>query len=168
MRKFVFSKSMQRRANVFGEYRKRKVGIASNTDVFLFKLITEREGDLEDMNNLVRAGIDKETLLQEVENQRKLLGKEIWVTYLDAKLDELEERHGVSLSVKEEIGAMAREVFDKLEVTLALKEREMNMEELEERVEIGKKELEKIVEDLLSRKIIKRVAGKFKPISDTL
>jgi ferredoxin-fold anticodon binding domain-containing protein len=168
MRKFVFSESMRSRASVFGEYRKLKIGIASNTDVFLFKSITEWEGDLEDMNILVRAGIDQETLLQEVENQRKLLDREIWVTYLSAKLDELEERHGVTLPLKEDIRAMAREVFDKLEVTLVLRERGMNIEELEGRVKMNKEELEKIIEDLLSRKIIKRVAGKFKLISDTL
>ena len=44
----------------------------------------------------------------------------------------------------------------------------MDREGLEEAVEMSREELEKAAEDLLSRKIIKRVAGKFKLISDTL
>ncbi len=168
MGKFIFSESMRDRARSFGRYNKLKIGLASNSDIFLFKSITEREGDLEDMSSLVRAGIDSEVLLQETDVQRKLLGTEIWITYLNAKLDELDERYGITLPIKGQIDEMAGRVYDKLEVTLLLREKEMSRGELEEKAEMGRGELEKTVEDLLSRKIIKKVAGRFKLVSDKL
>jgi ferredoxin-fold anticodon binding domain-containing protein len=168
MRKLMFSESMRGRTRGFGEYNKLKIGLASNSDIFLFKSITEREGDLEDMSSLVRAGIDSEVLLQEIGVQRKLLGTEIWVTYLNEKLTELDERYGIALPIKEQIDEMARKVYDKLEVTLLLRKGEMSMEELKERAEMSMEELKKAVEDLLSRKIIKKVDGRFRLISDKL
>lgn len=168
MRKFIFSKSMEERAEGFGSYGKLKIGLASGSDIFLFKSITEREGDLEDMGGLVRAGIDSDVLLREIDVQRKLLDTEVWITYLDAKLDELDEGYGITLPIKEQIAEMAGKVYDKLEVTLLLKEREMSMEDLEEEVEMEREDLEKAVEDLLSRKIIKKAGRRFKLISDKL
>jgi hypothetical protein len=168
MRKFMLSEGIRKRATSFGGYEKLKILVASNSDIFLFKSITEREGDLEDMGSLVRAGVDSEVLLREIEAQRKLLGTEIWITRLNEKLEELDERYGIALPIRKQIGEMAGEVYDKLEVFLLLKEREMTLEELEERVEMGDEKLERVVGDLLSRKIIKEEAGRFKLASDTL
>ena len=168
MRKFIFSEGMKRRATPFGNYKNLKVGVVSSSDIFLFKSITEREGDLEDMLALVRAGIDSEALLQEVETQRKLLGTEVWLTILNAKLAELEDKYGVTLPVKERIEEMAGRVYNKFEVISLLKERDLSMEELEEMTEMSREDLEEAISDLLERKIIKRVKGKFKLISDKL
>jgi|Deesub1362B_J571_1020462.scaffolds.fasta_scaffold07659_3 hypothetical protein len=168
MRKFIFSESMKSRATTFGNYKNLKVGVASNSDIFLFKSITEREGDLEDMNLLVRAGIDSKDLLQEVETQRKLLGTEVWLTYLNAKLAELEEKYGVTLPVKEKIEVMARKVYYKFEVLSLLKKRDMSMEEIEGKAEMSREDLEEVVKDLLARKMIKKVRGKLNLISDKL
>ncbi|WP_456473759.1 hypothetical protein [Candidatus Pyrohabitans sp.] len=168
MGKFIFSEGMRSRATPFGNYKRLKVGIASSSDIFLFKSITEREGDLEDMLALVRAGIDSEALLQEVETQRKLLGTEVWLTYLNAKLDELEEKYGVTLPVKERIEEMASKVYNRFVVISLLKERDLSMEELEGRAEMSREDMEEVISDLLKRKIIKRVKGKLKLISERL
>ncbi len=168
MRKFILSENMRERARGFGEYRNLRVGLASNSDMFLFKSITEREGDLEDMSSLVRAGIDSDFLLHEIGVQRKLLGTELWITYLDEKLSKLEERYGISLPLKEEMDKMAKRVYDKLEVTLLLRKGKMSIEELEQKAEMSREALKEAVEDLLSRKIIKKVAGRFELISDKI
>jgi len=168
MRKFIFSESMKSRATTFGNYKNLKLGIASNTDIFLFKSITEREGDLEDMLALVRAGIDSDALLQEVKTQKKLLGTQIWLTYINAKLAELEEKYGVTLPIKEKIEEMAGKVYNKFEVICLLKERDMSMEELREKVEMSREDLEEAVRDLLEKRNIKKVKGRLKLISERL
>ncbi len=159
---------MEDRAEGIEGYNKLKIGIASKSDVFLFKSITDREGDLEDMSSLVRSGIDSEALLQEIEVQRKLLDTEIWITHINEKLVKLDEKYGVTLPIEERIDGMARKVYDKLEVIMLLRKKDMSLKDLEEKTEMGRKELVKALDDLLSRRNVKKADERFKLISDTL
>lgn len=165
---FIFSKDMEDRAEGIEGYNKLKIGIASKSDVFLFKSITDREGDLEDMSSLVRSGIDSEALLQEIETQRKLLDTEIWITHINEKLIKLDEKYGVTLPIEERIDGMARTVYDKLEVTMLLRKKDMRLKDLEETAKMGRKDLAKALDDLLSRRTVKKAGERFKLISDTL
>ncbi len=63
---------------------------------------------------------------------------------------------------------MARKVYDKLEVTMLLRKKDMSLKDLEEKAEMDRKELVKALDDLLSRRTVKKAGERFKLISDTL
>jgi hypothetical protein len=65
---------MNTRAHNLWDKGKLKIQIASKEDVFLFKGITEREADLEDMRLLAESGLNWKTIQQECQNQSTLSG----------------------------------------------------------------------------------------------
>ncbi len=69
----------------------------SPEDVFLFKGMTEREADLEDMRILVEQGLDWTIILDECQKQK---GGRIWKAFLLVKLDELQEKFGIRSPIK--------------------------------------------------------------------
>ncbi|MDP2939932.1 MAG: hypothetical protein Q8O13_07630, partial [Candidatus Omnitrophota bacterium] len=73
-RGFSISKNMIRRANIALELKNLKISFCSNEDVFLFKTLTEREGDLEDCISLAKRGLDWEVILTELKDQIRTSG----------------------------------------------------------------------------------------------
>jgi len=77
------------------EYGALHVHLLSLTDIFVFKSITEREGDLEDVALIARqADLDWESLFEEITAQEDRTGQLFSFAVLDT-LDILEERHGI-------------------------------------------------------------------------
>lgn len=84
------------KAKVFGNLTLR---LLSFTDLFIFKSVTDREGDLEDAALIARQGeIDWNQVLEEVKRQEELSGRYLSFTVLDT-LDILKERHGIETPV---------------------------------------------------------------------
>jgi hypothetical protein len=54
------------------------VEIMSPEDVFLFKAVAGRTGDIEDMNTLTQTGLDFDTVLEELQTQTELLDEEVF------------------------------------------------------------------------------------------
>src|SRR4030067_3312454 len=65
----TFSNAMKTRAHEEWAKGKLKIQIASKEDIFLFKGITEREADLDDMRLLAESGLDWKTIKQECRSQ---------------------------------------------------------------------------------------------------
>jgi hypothetical protein len=77
------------------EYGNLNVHLLSLTDIFVFKSITEREGDLEDVALIARqADLDWESILQEIKTQEDRTGQFFSFAVLDT-LDVLDERHNI-------------------------------------------------------------------------
>ena len=77
------------------EYGNLHVHLLSLTDIFVFKSITEREGDLEDVALIARqADLDWESLFEEITTQEDRTGRFFSFAVLDT-LDILDERHGI-------------------------------------------------------------------------
>ncbi|KAB7519465.1 DUF6036 family nucleotidyltransferase [Halosegnis rubeus] len=77
------------------EYGNLHVYLLSLTDIFVFKSITEREGDLEDAALIARqADLDWESILQEIKTQENRTGQFFSFAVLDT-LDVLDERHNI-------------------------------------------------------------------------
>ncbi len=94
----VLSDGMKRRATPYGDFGKLAVHLLSDEDIFLFKGMTERERDLEDMLTILRRGLDYRIVLDECAKQRS--GSAIWEAFLVEKLGEMEKRYGISLPWK--------------------------------------------------------------------
>ncbi len=104
----VLSDGMKKRAKHYGNFGKLAVYLLSDEDIFLFKGMTERERDLEDMLALLRKGLDYRIVLDECAKQRSDSG--IWEAFLVEKLDEMEKKYGVSLPWKKELMKTAESV----------------------------------------------------------
>ncbi|UCE37549.1 MAG: nucleotidyltransferase [Thermoplasmata archaeon] len=81
-----------KRAEKFGQFKNLTVSLMSPEDVFLFKGITERSADLEDMRILVEQGLDWEIILDECQKQE---GERIWEAFLHLKLEELQDKYRI-------------------------------------------------------------------------
>ena len=87
--------AMIERCDQLFEYGTLHVHLLSLTDIFVFKSITEREGDLEDVALIARqADLDWESLFEEITAQEDRTGQLFSFAVLDT-LDILEERHGI-------------------------------------------------------------------------
>lgn len=71
--KLRLSDGIAKRAEVVYSSGKMNVFSCSNTDIFLFKSITDRPGDKDDCISLAKAGIDWNVFLSEVKEQKRIL-----------------------------------------------------------------------------------------------
>src|SRR3989338_8963360 len=92
------SQNMKKRATLFKEYGKLKIFLASNEDIFLFKAMTPRKGDIEDCARFIREGLNydiiyNECIEQSSENKR-------WYFWLFEKICEIEEQTDIAVPIK--------------------------------------------------------------------
>lgn len=114
--KLIFSRGMQDRSQQLVSRGQLVVRTASLEDVFLFKSVAGRPGDIEDMNTLIQTGLDFDTILDEIHRQTELLGEELFITYVNEALIDLEDRFGVTTSLTDDIEELSRQVYDQLAV----------------------------------------------------
>ncbi len=112
--KFSLSEDMMQRARKMINLRHITLFLCSNEDVFLFKTITERAGDLEDCESLVSIGVKWKTILQELKNQIKESKQDVWITWIGERLDLLEER-GLEMPIMSEINKMRNKYLNDCE-----------------------------------------------------
>ncbi len=113
-KKLSLSEGMKKRANNIIDLKHLKVFLCSNEDIFIFKSLTEREGDLEDCISLVKQGISWVIILEELVSQIETNGQDVWITWIGERFDILEEK-GINIPVMEEINKMRDEYFNQLE-----------------------------------------------------
>ncbi len=113
-KKLSLSEGMKKRANNIIDLKHLKVFLCSNEDIFIFKSLTEREGDLEDCISLVKQGISWVIILEELVSQIETNGQDVWITWIGERFDILEEK-GINISIMEEINKMREEYFNQLE-----------------------------------------------------
>ncbi len=102
-RKIKVTPRMAARSKLHSRHGKLEVYLVSAEDIFLFKSVTEREGDLNDMARLAERGLEWRTILEECEAQS---GEVILEGYLAVRLQELEEERGVVSPIKIELEEM--------------------------------------------------------------
>lgn len=91
-RALEFSSGMKSRARFYRSFGNLDVYVMSPEDIFLFKGITERDADLDDMRLLVETGLDWKTVQTECFSQKRN-GR--WAYMLGTKLDELRASFGI-------------------------------------------------------------------------
>jgi hypothetical protein len=99
-RKVKVTSSMAARSKLHSRYGKLDINLVSPEDIFLFKSVTERQGDLDDMARLAERGLDWRTILEECAVQG---GEVILEGYLAVRLQELEEQKGIISPIKAEL-----------------------------------------------------------------
>ena len=115
--RFSISKEMMKRAVTFLNLEKIKLAFCSNEDIFLFKTMTEREGDLEDCISLAQRGIKWNIILNELKNQIKQSSQDVWITWVGERLDILEDK-GLNIPIMKEINQLRERYFERYEKKL--------------------------------------------------
>ena len=92
-----------------------KLYVLSKEDIFVFKSITEREGDIEDSAKIVEQGVDWKIIKNELQSQIKKTGTHIWITYLNQRLDKLDEEYDLKSPIIKEIKKLSEIEYNKLD-----------------------------------------------------
>ena len=104
----TFSTGMVSRATDFYSKKLLKVMLASKEDIFLFKGITERETDLEDMRLLAESGLDWKVIEKECQYQSDLSGI-LWENALLQNLIDLREKHRITSPIEKTLERVVEE-----------------------------------------------------------
>lgn len=96
------SNAMVDRAEKYGRFGNIQLYLLTTEDVFLFKSVTERDRDMEDMLTLLRKGINENIVVEECKNQRIKTGR-IWETFLVTRIEELETKYRITIPWKKKL-----------------------------------------------------------------
>lgn len=90
--KLEIDEKMQSRAAFYKTFGNLDVYLMSGEDILLFKGMTERVADLDDMRILVERGTDWDIIKKECFSQKN---SGLWADFLGGKLLDLKEKHGI-------------------------------------------------------------------------
>ena len=111
----TLSGEMQTRATSLYQGNHLKVIIASKEDLFLFKGITEREADLDDMRILAQSGLNWEIISQECKSQSEVSGV-CWEDALYQNLMDLKAKYSIESPIEKPLRKAAEQKI--IETTL--------------------------------------------------
>ena len=112
--RFSLSKGMMERARKVINLDHIEIYLCSNEDVFLFKTMTDREGDLTDCESIVRAAVDWDIIINELKSQINKSKQDVWITWVGERLDILEDR-GMVIPIMDELNTLRNKFFDDFE-----------------------------------------------------
>lgn len=112
--KFVLSEKMMKRARKVRDMKYLKVFLCANEDIFLFKCMTEREGDLNDCLSLAQRNLNWEEILKELKDQVEKSGEDVWITWVGERFDMLEEK-ALRIPIMKDINKLRERFFEKYE-----------------------------------------------------
>jgi len=112
--RFSLSRGMMGRARKVMSLEHIDVYLCSNEDVFLFKTMTDRDGDLTDCESIVSAAVDWDIIIDELKSQINKSKRDVWITWVGERLDTLEER-GMVIPIMDEINELRNRFFDDFE-----------------------------------------------------
>lgn len=119
--RLALSSEMKSRGTDFYAKGTLKVMLASKEDIFLFKGITERETDLDDMRLLAESGLSWEIIEQECRNQSVSSGR-LWENALYQRLIDLKDKHKIEAPIEKSIRATLEEKLNEITLMDAIKQ----------------------------------------------
>ncbi|MEK6946408.1 MAG: DUF6036 family nucleotidyltransferase [Nanoarchaeota archaeon] len=113
--RFSLSEEMMKRAEMVMELRHLTVFLCSSEDIFLFKTMTEREGDISDCISIAATqNPNWNTILEELQSQINQSKQDVWITWVGERLDLLSER-GVDIPIMNKIDKLREKYFEMYE-----------------------------------------------------
>ena len=109
-RKLRITDRMVSRSTRHAVYGRLTINLVSPEDIFLFKSVTERAGDLDDMALLAERGLDWEVILSECVYQSRDV---ILEAFLAIRLQELEEAKGIVSPIKATLETLVEKKLQK-------------------------------------------------------
>ena len=147
----TFSKDMSSRTQPFKKLKKIEINLVSPEDIFIFKSVTSRPRDREDMFTLFSHGLNIDVIKREIMQQAKIDENKAWLSFFFVGLDELVGEYNVVFPQYDEFREMAE---DEMIEHLILNFVEMKSRTLDELVSLLKCE-DKIILKILDKLQIK-------------
>jgi hypothetical protein len=101
------TQSMIKRANFFHNYDKLSVHLISLEDIFLFKSMSSRKGDIVDCDRIMRRGIDYDIVYNEIVEQSKEEGKR-WFFWIYENMCKLDNYNKLGIPIKNKVFALVK------------------------------------------------------------
>jgi hypothetical protein len=117
--RLVFSENMASRATTFYSKNKLELKMASREDIFLFKGITEREADLDDMRLIAESSLNWQVVRDECIYQSDHSGR-LWEDALVQRLIDLRAKYGIRSPIEKELKGVCVEKMSQETVLLSL------------------------------------------------
>ena len=117
--KMVFSEKMVKRSKQIFNGKKLDLFSSSIEDIFVFKSITDREGDKFDCEEIIKQKPNWKIILEEIKEQ-SAKGEDVWITYINERLIEFEEK-GYKIPILKETEELTKKFYEKLEKRLKKK-----------------------------------------------
>mgnify|MGYP002760965343 FL=1 len=165
--KLVLSDGIRKRSERYLNPSNLVVELVSPEDIFLFKAVAGRVGDIEDMFSLLQTDLDFDVVEAELAAQIDLLDQELFVTYVNEALADLTEQHNVRTPLHEPVAEITERVYEELEVLHALDEPE-SMSALQQELDYTTVELQDIVSRLEEKDAVKGTADRIERLSTTI
>lgn len=163
--KLIFSSGMRARSQQLVSRGNLIVRTASLEDMFLFKSVAGRAGDIDDMNTLVQSGLDFDTVLDELQRQIELLDEELFVTYVNEALIDLADRFGVTTPLKEDVEEITKRVYDELAILNSL-DGATRVEEIQEETELPEARIHEVLIGLEEKGTINQLGTRVQKVDD--
>ena len=112
--KLQLSNAMMKRAKPIFNGKKLTVYHCANEDIFLFKSMTEREGDLEDNIALAKTGLKWDVIKNEILSQITQSNEDVWITWIGERFDLLIDK-GIFIPIMDEINILRDSYFESIE-----------------------------------------------------
>lgn len=97
----TFTPAMIERATVYRKVRQLTVALASNEDIFLFKSMTSRPGDVKDCQLLIQTGLEWKAVFNEIVEQSQ--DKDKWFFWTFEKICIIENESNISIPIKSKL-----------------------------------------------------------------
>ena len=104
------TKSMIKRAEKYKKFGKLDVYLVSNEDIFLFKTMTSREGDILDCDKIMQGEVNYDIIYGEIVEQSKEEGKR-WFFWVYENLCKLEDHNGIKIPIKNKVFELVKKYW---------------------------------------------------------
>lgn len=156
-----FSEDMQKRSKPFKKFSNIKTYLVSPEDLFIFKSVTSRPRDREDMFALFSHGLDIDIIKKEIQKQAKLDEDKAWLSYFFVGLDELVNEYNIIFPDYDKFLKLAEEeTLEKLIIEF-IQKKPRSLNDLVTMLKCSKDEIRQILEELIQQKKISKFKGKF-------
>ena len=112
----VLTDNMIKRAEKYKDYEKLSVYLVSNEDIFLFKAMTSRPGDIADCDRIMRQGVDYDVIYKEVAGQSK---DKKWFFWVYENLCKLEDYNDIRVPIKNKLFALVKKHWKERYLTIS-------------------------------------------------
>ena len=156
-----FSKEMANRAKTFKNLSNIKIYLVSLEDIFIFKAVTSRPRDREDMFTLFSHGLNVNIIKREIQKQTKLDENKAWLSFFFIGLDELVSEYKIIFPDYNEFLKLAEdEMLEKLIIEF-IQKKPRSLNDLVSILKCDKEEIEQTLEELIEQDKLLKSKGKF-------
>lgn len=165
--KMVLSEGIRGRSDRYLETEYLHVKLVSPEDIFLFKAVAGRAGDIEDMFALLQTDLDFSVIEAELSDQIELLDQELFVTHVNEALVDLTDQYNVTTPLHEPVAEITDRVYEEVEVLLALEE-PTSIAELHQELDRTEGELRAILDRLEAKDAVTVNGDIVERLTDTI